>query len=225
LPVGKAVMADRYVYLASIGLCFNLSFVYESFFSRYSGLRWLVLLHLLLLTALTFNQSRVWKDSLSLWTKVIKHEPTLAIAYHNRAEAYAGIGQIQAAENDWNQTLLLDPNYAPAYRNRAKLKLMAKEWPAALADLNKAIELDSNTVESYKNRAFAKMQIGQNQESIEDWNRVIVLQPTDREARHNRGLACFRLNRREQACMDWTEAFRLGNAASKPLLDKYCPSN
>lgn len=73
LSVGSAVMADRYTYLPSIGI-FILFLSMPDFFPRIGGWLWksLATLMTLYFLAVTWGQVRVWNDSGTLWTDVIK---------------------------------------------------------------------------------------------------------------------------------------------------------
>ena len=92
LPLGGIVAADRYVYLAAIGIFYLLAEGSTWFYKRKTGYSRLT--RIFLVSALagavislghsTWKGSQVWKDSLSYWNDVINNYPEMALAYNNR---------------------------------------------------------------------------------------------------------------------------------------------
>jgi tetratricopeptide (TPR) repeat protein len=106
LPVGRAIMADRYAYIPGIGLCFIIghfaSLLYQSktwkipvvvVFVIYAGF----------LFFQTREQTKVWKNDGALWSNVIRLYPSdnrIAIAYANRAQFLQAQGKPGEALQD-----------------------------------------------------------------------------------------------------------------------------
>jgi len=92
LPVGRAIMADRYAYIPSIGLFFIIGH-YSGMLYHHKVLKWLVLTTITLYAGFMFvgtmSQTRVWENDITLWDNVIRIYPQdnrIALVYANRAQ-------------------------------------------------------------------------------------------------------------------------------------------
>ena len=85
LPVGRAVMADRYTYLAYIGLAFMTALGIDHGLKTHAarGRIWagIIAAVVLLFVPLTRAQSDVWQNTRTLFRQVIEHNPRDADAY------------------------------------------------------------------------------------------------------------------------------------------------
>ena len=81
-PVGSALMADRYVYVASIGFFLIVGTVYDSLLgSRYPRLAGVALaVYTALLCVSTYRYTQIWKDDITLWNSVIAKRAVLGPA-------------------------------------------------------------------------------------------------------------------------------------------------
>src|SRR6266849_706454 len=70
------------------------------------------------LGVMTFERSKVWHDSVSLWSSVIEYDPHVALPYNARGVALAQQGHNAAALRDLNAAIEIDSCYAMALRNR-----------------------------------------------------------------------------------------------------------
>lgn len=66
--------------------------------------------------ALTWRQTLVWRDSLTLWSRAARLQPS-ALAFDNLAVAQGAAGQAPAAVISDERALSLDPSYFKAYLN------------------------------------------------------------------------------------------------------------
>ena len=79
LPVGSALMADRYFYVSSIGPLVILAVFANRLYQKTSTHKLMLgigMVILLGLTFLSFNQSTKWKDALTLFTPIYEKHPT-----------------------------------------------------------------------------------------------------------------------------------------------------
>jgi hypothetical protein len=129
--VGRTIAADRFTYIPSIALAYLISVILSredgegprqerSFRFAPLSVRMTAAIAVIaaLLGAASFNRSRVWRDSVALWTSVIEYAPELALPYNSRAVALAQRGDNAAALRDLNASIAIDPCYAMALNNR-----------------------------------------------------------------------------------------------------------
>ena len=113
--VGPQPAADRYSYLPCLGWALLAGGAMarpwvSSRVPRVAGAGALVLL-----LALTMQQVRVWRDSVTLWSHAVALEPDNRFARINLGGAYAAAGRVPEAIDQYRQVLKLSPDKAPWY--------------------------------------------------------------------------------------------------------------
>jgi protein O-mannosyl-transferase len=126
--VGRTIAADRFTYIPSIALAYLIALAVKP------RLVPLIAIVAALLGGASFNRSRVWHDSVALWTSVIEYDPTLALPYNNRAVAFVEQGDNAGALRDLNASIAIDPCYAMALNNRMIVALRLGDSAAASRD-------------------------------------------------------------------------------------------
>ena len=96
IPVGSAIVADRYSYLTLLPIIVLMSIALVNLFQIFPRFRSitfsLVLFSLIALGTLTHAQVSHWKNPITLWTHVLKLYPDAALAHKNISAAYNLIG-------------------------------------------------------------------------------------------------------------------------------------
>ena len=100
---GFSITAERYAYLPYMGLFLLLGWIVHQYLIRKSNvpvfLRYLsfslIAASMVFFSISTHQRSKVWKDSISLFSDVIRKYPDLAMAYNNRGLAFAEAGVIR----------------------------------------------------------------------------------------------------------------------------------
>jgi protein O-mannosyl-transferase len=211
LPVGKAIMADRYAYIPSIGI----------FYLAGEGLVWLwnknqklpVIILLIVSTVFfsvkTYAMCGIWKNDITLWTDVIRQDNTIEDAYFNRAISFAKENRNDEAIKDFTRALELKTDYAQAYNYRSMVYITKKRNDEAITDLNKAIGINPGYAEAYNNRGYIFMNEGRNDDAIKDFNKAIELKPDYAKTYNNRGNLFVAAKRNEEAIKDFNKAIEL----------------
>lgn len=141
-----SIVADRFMYLPSLGLCLFLGFVaqtgsrtpfFQQRFFKFFGTACLLFV-LTWCGHRTYLQSRIWKDSLTLWTAAIERDPFALRAYYNRAREYEETGQFDLAVADYTTIIHLKSDEADAYNNRAAIYVLKDQYGLALQDFIQA---------------------------------------------------------------------------------------
>ena len=131
LSVRDVIMADRYVYIPAIGWFLLLAYVLENLVEKRIGsgaVKAIGLLLVLGMTGVTFLRGSVWKDSITVFTDVIKKgeyrdksNPYLALPYNNRGIAYRRLGQTDLAFADFQKAIESSNNYPSGFMNRGNI--------------------------------------------------------------------------------------------------------
>ena len=211
LPVGGAIMSDRYVYIPSIGYCFLIGFVISDHkWIRPTRIAWsIAAVYILLLGIMTFARTSVWKNNFTLWTDVIEKYENVPIAWYNRANAKSDTANYKGAIEDYNEAIRVSPLYFNAYINRANAKTKINDNVGAVEDLNFVISHDSTLVNAYINRAMARRSLLDFKGSLDDYRIALKIKPRQPELYISRGNVLFDIKDSEGAIKDFTKAMEL----------------
>lgn len=205
ISVGQVIMADRYSYVPYIGLLFPVAMSYDwlmqQTLKKLNSFKLLVTATLGLISILsiwlTYERTKVWKNSDTLWTDAINKYPS-SEAYRNRGSylvnkiAYDK-GAKRVADNEYDRALLdfdislkMNPNNAKVYINRANIHGLNKHFDLALKDYSKAISLDITDPQTFFNRAITYSIMKQYDKAAEDFTTALQIKPDLITAKQNR---------------------------------------
>jgi len=200
LPVGQAVVADRYSYIPYIGLFIIAGFGFEFIRNKMNTNRKRIvssagLIVIFLFFVLTWSRAAVWKDSVSLWTDVMEKNPKSVTSYINRGYIYNQdqYKQYDKAIKDCNDGLKVDSNNFKLYINRGTSFRKLQMWDLALADFSKAIEKNPKSYDTYLDRGilytdmFAKYDLG-----IADFREYLTFRRNNKDGDYNMGVAFYK---------------------------------
>jgi tetratricopeptide (TPR) repeat protein len=214
IPLGAEWMADRYVYLASIGVFFAVAETCRLLAPARRALMVLVTVVLVAgCAAASYARSAAWKRDMAFYNGIIANYPNAALAYSNRAASRVrDTHDAEGALSDCDTALRLDPGYADAYFNRATAELMLGRFPEASADATRALGLNPNRAEYLRSRAEARLSMRDFAGAIADSEKAMALDPTGPEANLSyqcRGIARVRLGDTAGAIADFGKAIEL----------------
>jgi protein O-mannosyl-transferase len=212
LPVGRAIMADRYTYIPSIGFFIMVAGTYKLLIQKNTALKPILIgvlaAYTIFLSTLTYKHSKVWRDSLTLWTYTIKDHPS-DIAYYNLGDAYDNLGKYQTAIENYNKAIALNPLYAMAYNNRGVAQIGFKKYDASMLDFSKAISIDPNCAGAYYNRGNLWSNFNKMEKAIADFTKALTIDTSYADAYVHRANTWNHLNKPEKAVADYDKALSL----------------
>ena len=131
VSIGRTIAADRYTYIPSIGFAYLVALI-----ARPRG--WAIVAFIAaVFGVMTFQRSRAWHDSVTLWTSVIEADPEIALAHNSRGAALAVRGDFADAARDFDEAIALEPCYVTALRNRWLVAQKTGDASAAAAARDK----------------------------------------------------------------------------------------
>ena len=215
LQVGSAIMADRYTYVAYIGLFFILGMGF-SHLLRQQVKPWaqvatigLVLVGLGF-SYLSFERTKVWGNSETLWTDVIdKHPGMVPVSYLNRGNFRFRNDRGAEAVKDWDIAIQIKNDYHEAYQNRGVYKTNLKQYESAIQDFNQAITFHPQYANAFKNRGRAHLALNQSQKALADFQSYARLNPRDHFAYNGIAVSYFGLKDFQKAAKAYDDAIRL----------------
>ncbi|MFH1995478.1 MAG: tetratricopeptide repeat protein [Candidatus Omnitrophota bacterium] len=125
IPAGGAFAADRYMYVSSLGVFFVAAVLFEKLisasFSRRNSVRILLAAifsaAVILLTLITWNRCKVWKDSGTLFSDVVQKHTTVPEPYNNLGIYLEETGDDLGALDNFKKALIVVPGYVKAQKN------------------------------------------------------------------------------------------------------------
>ena len=185
LPVGGAIVSERYAYIPYIGifLIFGQFYIYikDEVFSFSKKIKPIVSFSLLFLTVLyayqTYERNKVWKDGIVLFIDVIKKNPNQGYGWQVLGCGYNEKKDYKAAIHDFDIAAKLGYNQWNLFYNRGVAKHYLEDYEGALVDYNRAIELDPGVAKIYGDRGSVKANLKNFTGAITDYNKVIELRP------------------------------------------------
>jgi tetratricopeptide (TPR) repeat protein len=205
---GVVVVADRYTYVPYIGLSFMLGLLLSNLRSHkleqflWGGFTVAVVI----LSISTFQRNKVWKDDITLFSNVLKHNPDVVEALNNRGNAYNYKGQFELAIKDFNRGLEIQPNYKNFYNNRAQSYFQLDSLELALMDLDRAIRLDGAYLDAYINKGRVLVAMEDYDYAVRVYSRAIGMAPFRALLYLSRAEAYLKLDKSEEALADFRKA-------------------
>jgi tetratricopeptide (TPR) repeat protein len=221
IQVGTQAMADRYIYLPSLGPFFLLGLSTAWVWARADSLKkgrqsakWFTVavgISLLIsLSIVTLKQIVIWKNSMGFWSYVIAKEPNrFPIAYNNRGLAFQTMGQFGRAIQDYTTAITLNPVEYLAYRSRGIAYYEMGQLDRAIEDFTAAIMLRPTRADLYASRGLVFEAMGQFDNAMEDLNKAITLDPSSVDAYLNRGVTFEHMNQLDRAVEDYDKTITL----------------
>ena len=209
--------ADRYTYLPLAGILLIIS----AFFLEILPKKWptrrilsygagaFLGLAVLLLGAKTRALSRVWHDSISLWTHVLKIDPQNAIALLDRSQAYIDAGEMDKALADINTGEELEPENPKFCNNRGIIYFKRGEYDKALNEFNRSLAINPRFQLGYLNRAILWGHLHEFEKSIHDLTAAIEINKYFYLAYYYREIAYKELNLTDRALADFKAAYKI----------------
>jgi tetratricopeptide (TPR) repeat protein len=192
------MVADRFMYLPSVGFCLWLGAVYQRYRQRWQKILskklalWLLTGGLLLaLTVKTNRQCDIWQSGVSLWRHQLDKEPKVASAlvYHQLAVALIEEPAFQQRGEGHllpeifrllHQALVIKPDYAQAHYSLASLYHQLGDTQQAHLHLIKALEADPAHFEAFYLLGIMYHQHGQSTQAVKAFQRAISINPDNR---------------------------------------------
>lgn len=208
LGAGQGFLADRFTYIAYLGLFIIIAHFLIKFLDKFlpkKHIHLIFILPLIIYGGMSFQQTKIWKNSGTLWTHVLKYYKKSTLPYGNRANYYRDNGEKEKALVDYNATIRLDKTRPQPYNSRGRLyfNYQAKDsLLKALNDYNTAIDLDPKEAEYYVNRGAVYARLNNMDKALENFNKGIELDNQFLNAYLNRSIVFGARGQNQKALED-----------------------
>jgi len=204
LPVGGALVADRYSYVAYFGLGVAWGMGLERLLARRRVLGIALWAATALIAAmwlpLALRQVATWRDDEALWSQEIAVHPAFDIGYLSRGVARLDAGHSAEALDDFRAARRLGLVSAELSERSADAYAQTGAVDSAVTRYDDAIALEPLRTSAYRGRALAHLRAGQPDLTLRDLDAALAHAPADSAALLGpRGLALERLGRHAEA--------------------------
>ena len=181
-----STVADRYAYLALVGIALALGAVLQSLQSRSTGAGRLacgaVLLACVALAQLTQAQIAPWRDNEPLNQHALSVNPQSCIAHTNLSSICLKRNDVKGAIAYGKKAVELGPNNADAHNNLGSAYFNAGLKAMGIKECKRALELRPDDALYLQNIAVAELAMGELQSADEHFERSVAILPRNPKA-------------------------------------------
>ncbi len=139
IQVGAQAMADRYAYLALVGLALAAAWGLPEAWALGAGP---ALCALMIAAGL---QLRYWQDGATLFIRAMSLHPESAAIHENLANAFYARGEFEDAVDEYAQAIAIDPAYTEARNNFSIVLFVMGRRSEAIAQLEAALKTEPDS--------------------------------------------------------------------------------
>jgi len=213
LPLGVGwVVAERYAYLASLGIFVFIAFMIwkiGEFFKNKKISYILLAIFVLFLSARTIIRNNDWKNQDNLWLAAARTSPSSFQNHNNLGDLYGRRGETEKAIEEFQKAIELKPNYADAYHNLANVYYQTGNEDLAIENYLKAISISPYLWQSYQNLAFIYFKEENFKKALDYVNEAITYNPNQSDLFVNLGLIYTRIGDKQKAIESFQKALEL----------------
>lgn len=196
------VVAERYVYLGSLGLAVIVALGLTKLTSmeRFKKITY-ILFFLLLITlgVRTISRNNDWQNEDTLWIATGKTSPSSPNNHNNLGDVYGRHGDKARAAQEFQKAIELKPNYADAYHNLANTYQEMGQIDKAIENYKKAAFYNPNLWQSYQNLGALYFAKGQWQDAVANFQKAIQINPRDLHLPTYLGVVYLKMGEKEKA--------------------------
>jgi len=213
VQVGEQSMADRYMYIPSLGVlimaiwgAYELTrrWRYQVMALSVAGSAVIVLC-----LGLTRQQLGYWKDNETLFRHALEVTENNCLAHKALGDALIKKGQIDEAINQYQEAIRLIPGYAEAHYNLGTAFQKKGQIDEAISQFQEAIRLTPDYADAHNNLGGTLFKKGQINKAINQFQEAIRLKPDYADAHYNLGNALRKQGQIVEAINQYQEVIRL----------------
>jgi len=212
VQVGMQTMADRYTYIPLIGIFVAVAWGVWDLAGTWrvpkAGLGIATAVVLAGCMALTRKQIAWWKNSETLFQRMITAVEGNYMAHYNIGNLYSRQGKLAEAVQHYEAALKAEPNYAEAHNNLGTVLLRQGRFAEAIAHHSEAVRLKPEYL-YYFNLANAQLDAGKAADAVANYQQALRLNPNSSQAHHNLGMALQAQGKAEAAIAEFRAALQL----------------
>lgn len=208
------VLAERWLYLPSVGGCLILGWGYGLIRGRAKpwGRALVSLVGMVLLALLVWRQiswTPAWRSEESIARAVIASSPRSALGHAHLGFALWAQGRLPEAEPELRQAVRLAPSYAQARHNLGFVLFLEGKTLEAEPELREALRLDPGNAEAWVHLGDLLLDQNRLPEAGEAYRQAVLARPDYPGAHFNLGISLYAQGRVDEAEGEYRETLRL----------------
>jgi tetratricopeptide (TPR) repeat protein len=217
--VGSVARADRFTYLAQLGVYIMLAWAARDLtISWRYGRRMLGVGALSVIAALmvcTWKQTSYWRNSETLWTHTLAYTSGNSIAHNNLGVTLMRSGRLAEALEHYQKALQINPGDADAHINLGNALLQKGNVDEAMAHYQEALEIKPDSAEACYDLGNVLLQKGKVDEAITHYQKALQIKPDYADAQNNLGNALFPKGSVDEAITHYQKALEVKPDSAK----------
>jgi len=213
-------MAERYTYVASVGLALLVVVI-----GRESQVRLrpfvLGLTAVWALWGVYRLETRIsdWADAVRLFRHSLEATPRSAKLHYNLGAVLEERRDFAQASGEYQKAVVLEPRYEPALAGLGNVDLNLGRAKEASQMFQKALQLKPDDVKTVTNYGTALQSLGEIEAAKEQYQRAISLAPGNDDAYCDLGVLLFRTGDAEAAVRQFDQAAKIDPSDPTPLFN------
>lgn len=218
-------MAERYLYIPSVGLAFAAGLGMTLLFDKVSrsraamlqghvgkagaGVKVLAVSVIVLLFVLNFKHNYSWKDQFSYAKMVVRDAPNVEAGHNDLGVEYVKQGRIDDAIKELELALRLNPDSSEALSNLSALYRRQKRFDEAIAMLKESLKIRPRNSSAWNNLGVAYTDMGRFEEAVQAYSAVLSYETGFSEVHNNLGAVYTKQGRFDEAIKEFQIALKL----------------
>ncbi len=197
------IASDKFAYLPSLGILMMLACFLLWLYNNKPRRALIISIVILLLTGAEGIATRrylvYWRDTISLFSRMLTLAPDSTAIQNPLATAYINIGRKEEAVELLKRAITIDPSEHLTYNNLGIAYFDLKRYQDAIEAFQNSIRLSPKYYDAYMNLAGVYASLGQFERAVELYKQAISIDPAVSKAYFNLGRAYLKLNRYQDA--------------------------
>lgn len=176
------IVAERYCYLALVGLSVLFAILFDAVLHRkrlYVPTFIFGLVVLLFFCTQTLSRNAEWVSEDTLWIATARTSPSSPVTWNNMGDVYGRHGDHERAAAMFLRAIAIHPQYADAYHNLASTYVVLNRLDEAVAMYTKALTINPQLWQSHRDLAVIFFNQGDIQRAYEEIKNALTIAPTD----------------------------------------------
>ena len=213
------IVAERYLYIPSVGFCFvlaaGLDWMFHASARSISAImqRAVVLsvgvAIVVLYSVITVRRNAVWKDEFTLWRETLKVAPNSFIANANFAITLEERGRNMEAIEYYEKAIELKYDFPHAHNGLGCVYRKVGKFDEAIREFREAVRLKPNFVVAFNNLGRTCSEKGLFEDAARAYDKSLELRPGQAEICNDLGLVCLNMDRIDVAISNFVGALEI----------------
>ena len=208
---GVQIAADRYTYQAMQPIAVLVAGMLALWWKRGTAIGAAAVVTVLV--ALTARQSTYWRNSETLWKRVIEIDPNASLARTALANVLAAENRLDEAIDQYQRSLSINPKSLEADNNLGMALTRQGRFEEAMVHYRRAIDINSEHYEAHNNLGVLLARQGDAAAAVQHFRRAAEIKPDFPDAQVNWGNALLRTGQPGEAVTHYAKAVAISPRA------------